>query len=184
MGFQGRHDSEGLSDINQTGAIDHGVSRDDRGRFVGCGNPAGRPRKVKLPSPNSLSAALAVGLQNDITIRVDGKPKTVPVFEAIATKLMHAMMSGGTRDTLVILRQLEKLGALDVLNSVQDYKDSLMEANSPSCWSPELEAKYRILIEDYIDIDDGPEDTSGSEDDAGRASDNSNLNADGFDVRS
>lgn len=129
--------------------------RDERGRFIGCGNPRGRPRKVKLPPPTSLSAALALALEKEVAIRMDGKLRTVPVYEAIATRLVHAMLSStDVRATTQMLRQIDKMGAFDLLDAVQDYKNELLERSSEPGWTPELEAKFRIVEASFTGMGD------------------------------
>lgn len=150
MAVQGRNDD--MHGDHATG----GVTRDERGRFVGCGNRNGRPKKLKLPQPNSLAAALGLELHKDATIRVDGKSKTVRMYEAVAAKIIHTLMAGDAKTTLAILRHLPKLGALDTLNDVQDYQDSLTELNSGPGWTPELEAKYQALAASQGWSDDDP----------------------------
>lgn len=187
MAFQGRHDDGDTPDTNDTpegGSAPHRArdgSRDERGRFVGSGNPKGRPRKLKLPPANSLPAAIALGLQKEMVIRIDGKQQAVPAFEALAAKIIHAMMTGSYKDILTGFRHLEKLGVFDVMTAVQDYKDSLEDENSAPPWTPELEAKYRAIFDesgDYVGFGtDGEGEVAPGDKADGQGGDEGHLNS-------
>ncbi|MCZ8172827.1 MAG: DUF5681 domain-containing protein [Brevundimonas sp.] len=72
------------------------------------GNPAGA-KAIKM-KPKPLMQSLAEQLNEPVSITKGGKSQLVPFSEALATKLLHGLMSAPIKDQIVILQKLEGLG--------------------------------------------------------------------------
>lgn len=78
------------------------MSRDENGRFTGCGNPKGRPKAPKYIPPPGITQCVQ---RNDffevdnaaITVSENGKRKQISVRKAIYQKLAYSAASGETR---------------------------------------------------------------------------------------
>lgn len=131
------------------------IERDRSGRFRGCGNRRGRPKKVKSTPPLSLAAALAAALDEVVPVMSKGKPAKAHIFEIITKKLVNDAVSGSAIDRMRALRELNKLGALQHL---AELKAAESMAQAGGAWSDELEEKYQAVVSEYGDEEaDDPE---------------------------
>ncbi len=78
------------------------MTRDKNGRFIGCGNPKGRPRTPKYTPPNVIAHRVErddfFKVDNSpITITENGKPKQISMRQAIFQQMARKAALGDMR---------------------------------------------------------------------------------------
>ena len=82
--------------------------RDSRGRFVGCGNPNGRPKK----RPSTLISGICDALDAPVSLGDGPSGKKILMSEALGMKIRKDLLKGSPKDTIAILAELKRLGIL------------------------------------------------------------------------
>lgn len=138
--------------------------RDRNGRFIGCGNPRGRPRKRKAEQPQdvqsiSFGAALVQGLAKPVSVRGPAGPVEMSAAEVIVQKLLNDAMTGSSADRARALRIMVSLGGFDLAAEIEVQFAAMIEAqNAEPPWTAELESDYRRIIgEDPLEDSIEPE---------------------------
>src|ERR1043165_1114791 len=122
-----------MSDNTEDKSGDRNDGRDAKGRFVGCGNPLGRPRKKKRPfTTNQMMADLLHAMEEEMAVTVQGKRTKVPIIIFIYKQLLRHAVSGNVRcmfKAIDLRNQLlttrdEALGTLaqTVVETEREYK--------------------------------------------------------------
>ncbi|MCR6733387.1 MAG: DUF5681 domain-containing protein [Afipia sp.] len=84
------------------------MTRDERGRYIGCGNFKGRPRKqARQISAQQNREDFFAATEMPVPIIENGKRKTIPAFVAINRQLVKHAVSGNMR-AIVEYKKLER----------------------------------------------------------------------------
>jgi hypothetical protein len=71
------------------------AAKDTRWKPGQSGNPKGRPRKDSRPiTKRQVRADVLRAIERPVTVRIDGQPKTVPIFHAILDQLLLRAAQG------------------------------------------------------------------------------------------
>lgn len=107
------------------------------------GNPAGKKSGTK--SSKSLFECLVEALNDEIDITMNGKKQTITKNKAIAVSLLNGALNGTTKDKLLVIEKLHKLGVLQLQALMAEDQDDNPEVTEED--RRLLELSRRLLIE-------------------------------------
>ena len=119
------------------------MSRDSNGRFEKgfCGNPKGRPRKLKRTlSDINHEDEFIEATEEELSVNVAGKVQTTPAMDLIYKQLVRKAVSGDVRCMLKVMELRE--------NYVSKHRDEMLERFKAVA---EAEEKIQLHPEDYTD---------------------------------
>lgn len=134
------------------------MSRDERGRYTGCGNFEGRPRKVaRKNTAQQYRDDFFAAADEDVVIIKNGKRKKIPARVAINQQLIRLAASGNIR-AIIEFKKMEKSLTSELWKEKTDLLEQFVKSEKFANNFPEdvtddvLDALRRVrmvLAEDF-----------------------------------
>lgn len=116
-------------------------ARDARGRFLGCGNLRGRPRKVNL---TGVDASPYIFANSKLELNLNGENVTMTRQEALLNRLYQQAMKGDVRAIIHLDRKFEEANET-IANARLDLPDLLQKWRAAPGMSDEADVRIKEI---------------------------------------